>query len=161
MTRFASTGVITMNAASIMDREHASLKEHHKIRSAAECIMQRRYRSVPVTDDEGRFLGLFGVNCLLRQVLPKAAIMEDGLDNLSFLSDTLADLHERFREIENEPVSICMTTDVPIVRPDTPLMETLLLLYESKVSLPVVERDSGKLVGMVTYWGVGKKILEA
>ncbi len=150
-----------MNAASIMDREHASLKAHHRIRSAAECIMERRYRSVPVTDNEGRFLGVFGVNCLLRLVLPKAAIMEDGLDCLCFLADTLADLHQRFREIENEPVSICMSTDVPVVRPDTSLMETLRMLYDNKMSLPVVEADSGKLVGMVTYWGVGKKILEA
>lgn len=150
-----------MTAATIMDRDHASLKAHHRIRAAAECIMERRYRSVPVTDDDGRYLGVFSVNCLLQQVIPKAAIMEDGLENLGFVTDSLADLHQRFREVKDQPVSICMSHDVPIVHPDTPLMETLLLLYRNRTSLPVVERDSGRLVGMVTYWGVGEKILNA
>ena len=150
-----------MNAAAIMECDHAVLKAHHKVRAAAECIMARRYRSVPVVDDDGRYLGVFGVNCLLRQVIPKAAIIEDGLDNLGFVNDTLADLHQRFREIETQPVSVCMSTDVPIVHPDTPLLETLLLLYRSKASLPVVERDGGLLVGVITYWGVGRKILDA
>ncbi|HFD86447.1 MAG TPA: CBS domain-containing protein [Gammaproteobacteria bacterium] len=148
-----------MFAESIMDSEHTSLRPDHKIRSAAQCIMEKRYRSVPVTDENGRYLGLFGVTCLLKQVIPKAAIIEDGLENLSFVNDTLTDLHQRFTEIADQPISICMNQDAPTVAPDTPLIEALLILYRSKVSLPVVERESGKLLGMITYWGVGEKIL--
>jgi CBS domain-containing protein len=150
-----------MFAESIMDPAPTSLKPTHKIRAAAECIMEKRYRAVPVIDDDGTYLGVFGVNCLLRQVIPRAAIIEDGLDNLAFVNETLADLHQRFREIEDKPVSFCMTQDAPTVHPDTPLVETLLVLYRNKSSLPVIERETGKLVGMISYWDVGEKILES
>ena len=54
-----------------------------------------------------------------------------------------------------------MSTDVAIVSPDTPLVETLLILYRTKTSIPVVERKTGRLVGMISYFDVGEKILLA
>jgi CBS-domain-containing membrane protein len=123
--------------------------------------MEHRYRSVPVVDEDGCYMGMFGVNCLLRQVLPKAAIMEDGLENVSFIHETLADLHERLREVEDEPVTVCMNTEVETLPPDTPLIKTLLLLYRTKTSIPVVETGTCKLLGMISYWDVGRHILSA
>jgi len=150
-----------MTAASIMFTEPTTLKPTDLISTAAACIMKYRYRSVPVVDEEGCYMGMFGVNCLLKQVLPKAAIMEYGLDNVSFIHESLADLHERLREVEDEPVTVCMNTEIETVTPDTPLVETLLLLYHTKTSIPVVEENSCKLMGMVSYWDVGRHILSA
>ena len=121
--------------------------------------MEKRYRSLPVVDEDGCYLGVFGVNCLLKQVLPKAALMEKGLTNVGFIHDSLADLHERLREKEDQPISICMNTDVRTIPPDTPLIETLLILHTQCASIPVVEEGSCKLVGMISYWDVGEKIL--
>ena len=150
-----------MTAARIMLPNPTVLKPKDLISTAARCIMEHRYRSVPVVDEDGCYMGMFGVNCLLRQVLPKAAIMEDGLDNVSFIHETLADLHERLREVEDEPVTVCMNTNVETVAPDTPLIETLMLLYRTKASIPVLEPDSCKLLGMISYWDVGRHILSA
>ena len=44
--------------------------------------------------------------------------------------------------------------------PDTPLVETLLTLYRTRTSVPVVDPDSGCLVGVISYWDVGERILE-
>ncbi len=46
------------------------------------------------------------------------------------------------------------------MHPDTPILETVLTLYNAKANLPVVEKDSGRLVGMISYYNVGAKILE-
>jgi len=54
-----------MNAATIMDPKPTVLKPTDKIKDAAACIMDKRFRSVPVVDDDGCYLGIFGVNCLL------------------------------------------------------------------------------------------------
>ena len=150
-----------MTAATIMLTNPTVLKPTDFISTAARCIMEHRYRSVPVVDEDGCYMGMFGVNCLLRQVLPKAAIMEDGLENVSFIHETLADLHERLREVEDEPVTVCMNTEVETLPPDTPLIKTLLLLYRTKTSIPVVETGTCKLLGMISYWDVGRHILSA
>jgi CBS-domain-containing membrane protein len=150
-----------MTARLIMDPQPTFLKPSDKIKTAVDYIMTNRYRSLPVVDDEHRYLGIFGVNCLLRLVLPKAAMMERGLDNVGFIQDSLHDLHERLREVEDQPISLCMQDDVATVTPDTPLVETLLLLYQHRISIPVVEAGSHKLLGMISYFDVGERILAA
>ena len=150
-----------MNATDIMDPHPTVLKSTDMIKKAIGYIMENRYRNLPVVDDEGRYLGRFGVHCLLRNVLPKAATMKQGLDSLSFVHVNLKDLHNRLNEIEDKPISMCMTKDVEPVPPDTPLVETLLKLYNTRDSIPVVEPDSGKLLGVISYWDAGEKILSA
>jgi CBS domain-containing protein len=54
-----------------------------------------------------------------------------------------------------------MSTDVVTVRPDLPLVETLLILYRTKTSIPVVDPKDRRLVGMISYFDVGEKILAA
>jgi CBS-domain-containing membrane protein len=144
-----------------MDPNPTWVKEDDLIGTAARYIMDHRYRNLPVIDHEGRYLGVFGVNCLLRLVLPKAAVMEKGLEAVSFIHETLSDLHERLNEVSKEPVSLCMNTEVAAVPPDKPLVETLLILYRTKTSIPVVDPGTGKLLGMISYWDVGEHILSA
>ena len=54
-----------------------------------------------------------------------------------------------------------MSQDILPVSPDTPLTETLLQLYETRSSIPVVAPGSCKLLGMISYFDVGEKILAA
>lgn len=150
-----------MTAVSVMDPNPTVLKPTDVINTAAKYIMEHRYRNLPVVDENGCYLGIFGVNCLLRLVLPHAAIMEKGLNSVSFIHETLADLHNRLREVGNEPITLCMSTDVKTVPPDHPLVETLLILYRTKTSIPVIEPDTHKLLGMISYWDVGEHILSA
>ena len=89
-----------MNATTIMDPNPTVLKPTDMIKTAIGYIMEHRYRNLPVIDDEGRYLGSFGVNCLLKNVLPKAAMMKQGLENVSFVQETLADLHNRLIELD-------------------------------------------------------------
>jgi len=150
-----------MTAKSVMDPHPCILNPSDTIKTAAGYIMEHRYRNLPVVSDDGVFLGVFGVNCLLRLVLPKALFIDKGLDNVGFIHESLHDLHDRLREVENEPISVCMRQDAPTVSPDTPLVETLLLLYQQRTSIPVVVQGSGKLMGMISYFDVGEKILSA
>ncbi|MES9913530.1 MAG: CBS domain-containing protein [Candidatus Sedimenticola sp. 20ELBAFRAG] len=150
-----------MNASAVMDPHPTTVKPTDKIKKAVKFIMENRYRNLPVIDENGCYLGVFGVNCLLKLVLPKPVLMEQGLKNISFIHESLHDLHERLREIEDEDVTICMSTDITTVSPDTPLLETLLILYENRVSIPVLDPDSCKLLGMISYFDVGEHILSA
>ncbi|MDX1697525.1 MAG: CBS domain-containing protein [Thiohalobacterales bacterium] len=144
-----------------MSQHPVILNPNDKVSTAAGYIMEYRYRTLPIVDFDGRFLGIFSVNCLLHHILPRAALMDKGLKSVHFVNDSLKDLHEHYRAIENEPVSICLKTEVTTVSPDTPLVETLLILHRTRASIPVVEPDTGKLAGMISYFDVGRAIRSA
>jgi len=150
-----------MKASEVMDPNPTTLKPTDTIECAAQYIMEKRYRNVPVVDDNFCYLGMFGVNCLLKQVIPKSVLMHKGLDNVSFIHESLEDLYQRFDEVKHQPISMCMNQELPPVSPNTPLTETLLQLYETRSSIAVVEKDTCKLLGMISYWDVGEKILNA
>jgi CBS domain-containing protein len=147
-----------MNARLVMNDRPVTLRQTDTLRDAAEIILTHRYRNVPVVDDDGRYLGVISTNRLLKVLLPKAATMEPALDSLPFVNDTLDELRERWHEAEDLPVTEVMDTGIRTVTPDTPLTETLLELYHNRTSLPVVEADTGRLVGSVSHWGVGMAV---
>ena len=149
-----------MTASTVMNVNPTVLRDSDTVATAAHYVMERRYRSVPVVDEKGRYLGAVTVNCLLRKVLPRAAVMEHGLTAIPFVSDSLEDLRRRFKEVENDSVLSCLNDAAAVVHPDTPLLESLLTLYRTRTAVPVVEKDSGRLVGVISYWDVGTKILE-
>lgn len=148
-------------ASNIMDPQPSVLHPDDRIGPAIDTIMKNRYRRLPVIDDEGRFVGVFGVSCMLRLLMPKAVVMEKGLESAPFVRDNLSDLHRRLEKVKDEPISICMHEEMVRVSPDTPILETLLTLYKTRASLPVVDPETGILVGVVSYFDVGEKILAA
>lgn len=152
-----------MTASLFMDPNPATLHPSDTIRTAIEKIMRVRYRSIPVVDEDGLFLGVVTVNCMLYLILPKIATIQNKrhrLESMPFVTATLEDLRLRLKEYIDAPVSICTKEPVVVVHPDTPLVETLLTLYNNRVNLPVVDKESGRLAGMISYYDVGAKILE-
>jgi len=150
-----------MNAAEAMDPNPTTLKQDDTIGRAANYIMANRYRNVPVVDENFCYVGMFGVNCLLKQVIPKAVFLPKGLENVSFIHESFEDLFHRFAEVKDQPISICMSKEIIPITPDTPLTETMMQLYKTRASIPVVESGSCKLLGMISYWDIGEKILAA
>jgi CBS domain-containing protein len=148
-------------ASSIMDPHPCVLHPDDRIGPAIDTIMKNRYRRLPVIDDEGRFVGVFGVSCMLRLLMPKAVVMEKGLESVPFVRDSLSDLHRRLDKVKDEPISMCMHEEMVRVSPDTPILETLLTLYKTRASLPVVDPETGILAGVISYFDVGEKILAA
>lgn len=150
-----------MNASEAMDPNPTTLKPGDTIESAANYIMKHRYRNLPVVDDNYCYIGMFGVNCLLKLVIPKAVFLPRGLENVSFIHESFEDLFNRFDEVKDQPISICINKEIKPVTPDTPLTETMLQLYNTRASIPVVEAGSCKLLGMISYWDIGEKIIAA
>jgi CBS-domain-containing membrane protein len=146
-------------ARDVMDPNPTVLAATDTVGTGIGYIMEKRFRNVPILDAEGCYLGVFGVNCLLRLVLPQAALMERGLTDLSFVSDSLKDLRRRLKESEDQPVTICLSDEATVIAPDTPLLETLLVLYQTRRSIPVVDPKDRRLLGVVSYWDVGRAIL--
>lgn len=148
-----------MTARLLMNTKPTVLKQSDSIGKAVRMIMEHRYRNIPVVDDVGRYLGVFGVHCMVRMILPRAVTMDRGLSSIPFVTETLVDLRRRLHDIEDLPVMIGMTHDAPVVAPDTELLETLMTLNRTRTSIPVVEPATGRLVGVISYFDVGDKVL--
>ncbi len=102
---------------------------------------------------------MFGVNCLLKEVIPKEVFVPQGLENVSFIHESFEELYQRFDSVKKQPVSTCINQEIQPVTPDTSLTEIMLQLYNTRASIPVVEPGTCKLLGMISYWDIIEKIL--
>jgi CBS domain-containing protein len=153
-----------MTASSIMTEAVTSLRPGDTVRRGLRIMHENKARTMPVIDDDGSFVGLFGIRQVIHLLLPKVAQIEHGLTDLSFMPDDEDELHARIEAVDDEPVSAYLerASDLLICEPTTPLPEVLELLHQSfNSSLPVlvVDNQSKKLVGMVSGWDILEKIV--
>jgi CBS domain-containing protein len=135
--------------AHLYTTSYATLHDSDLVSEATRRMLADRVTDLPVVDDDGKLLGMFRLDRLLAALLPRAALVGYGLD-LSFVSDTLDQLHDKMRDIEDHPVSEFRVPPDHVVHPDTPPIEIVLLIYRGASSVPVVDQASGRLVGMVS-----------
>lgn len=153
-----------MTVRNIMTRDIVTLRPDDKVSAGLRKLHEQHVRSLAVVDDDGRFVGLFGIRQVVNLLLPKVAQIEGGLTDLSFMPDDLGELYHRLRDVGEKPVSGFLESaqDLLLCRPSTPIPEVLELLHRSfNTSLPVlvVEGGSKRLVGMVSGWDVLEKIV--
>jgi CBS domain-containing protein len=144
-----------MTVAKIMNPKPIVLNSSETVRDAIRRMMEKKVRSFPVVDGDGRYLGMFSLHRVLGMLLPRVATMDEEREmDLSFISDTVEHLKEKLADIGNDSVSGFMERDRKVAHPDTPLVEGVLLLYRLGANIPVVERDSGRLAGLLSPWEV-------
>ncbi|MBK8210568.1 MAG: CBS domain-containing protein [Rhodospirillales bacterium] len=145
---------------SIMTAQPVSIRRHESVDRALQMLLQNKLLALPVVDDEGRYFGMFQRSRLVAMLLPRIVQLEERLPEVAklleigFLTDTLDDVQERFRQVASNPVGDYAQTDTPVLRPDTPIMNAVLFLYRMRTYLPVVDEPSGRLIGVVSTWDV-------
>ncbi|MBE9561213.1 MAG: CBS domain-containing protein [Proteobacteria bacterium] len=153
-----------MTAKSIMSFRLVKLKPTDKVCDALRVMHAQQIRNLPVVDENGQFVGLFGIRRLTSLLLPKAARMNLGLKNLNFMPDEMGELIGRLKEVSQYPVADFLEKKKRLMfcKPTTSFPEVLELLDQSSdTSLPVivVKGKKKKLVGMVSAWDVVEKLL--
>jgi len=155
-----------MTTKSIMTSSLFTLKPTDTVADAITLMRQKHVRNLPVVDDEGSFIGLFGLRRVDQLILPSAAssLGEHSISDLHFLPDEIGQMDERWHEVAGQPVMNFLEKENKLMfcTPDTAFPELLAMLDQSKdFSLPVlvVEGDSKKLVGMVSPWDVLEGII--
>jgi CBS domain-containing protein len=139
-----------MSSPTIYQTDFPRLAETETVGVALERMLGNRVSDLPVVDASGALLGMFKLEKLYAKLLPRAALLGRGMQDLSFLSDSLDEMRGRMRDIEDDPVRDYVEKVDAVIHPDTPPVETVLLLHNGANNVPVVDRDSGRLVGMVS-----------
>lgn len=147
---------------SIMSDPPAVLKSADSVSVALQTMVRERLPALPVVDTDGRYVGMLPRSRLVALAMPRVLSHDTDQQPLArllqvgFIRDSLADLQERMAAAANDPVSKHLDREVPVLSPDTPLMNALLFLYRQRNVLPVVE--NGKLLGIVSVWDVLARI---
>ncbi|HRX61599.1 MAG TPA: CBS domain-containing protein [Candidatus Competibacter sp.] len=148
-----------MKAKLIMNPNPMTLRPTDTVATAAERILKHHLRHLPVIDEQGRYLGTFSVYSLLKLTLPKAVLDEHGLDNVSFVTESLDDLAQRLGGRRDEPVKNWLNVH-EVAHPDTLAMKIMLLMLEGRTtSVPVVDKTDGRLEGIISFWDVLEKLI--
>lgn len=138
-----------MSLQEFLRAETPSVTNTTRISEVARVLLDHKLSTLPVVDGDGRYLGIFSMHQLFSMLLPKAVLIEGGISDLGFLPDPMEILCERMREHGNENVGHALNNEVPVVHPDTPLLEVVLLLYRGENDIPVVDETNGRLLGMI------------
>jgi CBS domain-containing protein len=150
-----------MTAKNLMTFRVVTVLPSDKVSHALMLMHKNHVRNLPVVDESGEFVGLFGIRRLSRMLLPKAAsnLGRYSLTDISFMPENLDEIINDLRKFANKPVSDFLEKEkkLQFCTPDTPVPEVLKLLDDSKdTSLPViiVTGKEKKLVGLVSAWDV-------
>lgn len=144
-----------------MDNQHPfcahfdKLSLNDPISKAIALFQQQRLKSLPVVDANDVLVGTLSIYDVLELLLPAslrpALEGQDGaVFDLSFMTDSLTAMQDKFAELDATPISKAVKHNVPVIHSDTPMMEAVLLLVQNRTDLPLVERDSGKLECMLS-----------
>lgn len=148
-----------MSCEKIMIRNPRFVREDDTIGMAATQIVEHHCVSLPVVDAEARFIGLFGIFDLLALLVPRVAVIGNLLPNLQFLSDDEEQMRLKFDTVKDSPVKRAVNRDAARVYPDTPLIEAIRLLCRNHLTIPVVEHETGRLAGVISYWNAARYIV--
>jgi len=118
-------------------------------------LCDQRFRSVPVVDADGKMLGQFGVHRVLELAVPGSATtgVHGRTRDYPFLHDDMEDLRRRIADEWGQPVSRFLEEGREPLNPEDAMTRVVMRLYGSQDNIPVVD-DTGKLVGIVSYWDV-------
>ncbi len=130
-----------MSAPAVVIRSDAPLNQ------AAEVMVRKRLKRLPVVDDHGQLVGIVSRLDLLR---------------------TVADFGRRqpevssARELEGDsPVSAIMRADVPTVYPDSPLDEVVHAVVSTRLNRALVVDAERRVLGIVTARAVLERVTPA
>ena len=149
-----------MTCSSIMTHNPKTVTDSETIGHAMAKLLENHCINLPVVDGKGRLVGLFGLYELLALLVPRVAMVGDLLPNLRFMSDHIGELQTKCSAFKDKPLRHAIDREPVTLYPDTPAIEAVRLLCHHHMTIPVVEQDRKKLVGVITYWDVARAITE-
>lgn len=132
-----------------------TLYENAPLHKAVSLITSKRLAALPVINEQGVFVGIIGVNGLLEMLLPQAvrsalAADDDNIPGLSFMDDNMDELRNRLARLSDATVGSLAKRDAPVIYPDSPVMEAVLLLLRGEDDVAMVDRETHKFICMVS-----------
>lgn len=142
-----------MDCQSVMRVTKTCLYEDAKAGTAIDFMVERHMGLVPVVDRDEKFVGLLSGDRLMHFMLPRILTVVRGLKQASYLRESKEELRERLEELRERHIGELLDRDVKTARPDTPLVDALMLLSNKQYVVPVVT-EKGQLMGAISFFSI-------
>lgn len=155
-----------MTCEAIMTVDPPVLYPEDTVSTAVDRLLSERVLALPVIDHDRRYIGMFAKSRLFGLLLPAVVATEQAspsmgkIPELGFLREYLPEMQERLRAIADHPVSRYVDTTVPVLHPDSPVVAAILQVFRTRNFVPVVDRTTGKLAGLISTWDTLAKVRE-
>jgi CBS domain-containing protein len=143
-----------MSCAAIMTKEPLTVREDETVADAVAKLIAHHSMSLPVLDANGRYVGMFGVSDLLGLLVPRVALAGNLMSNLRFIGDDPDELRRRYAEVKSRRVSEAVDRNGARLHLDSPEVEAIRLCCRSHAEIPIIEKATEKVVGIVSCWDV-------
>ncbi|MCB5269393.1 MAG: CBS domain-containing protein [Candidatus Cloacimonetes bacterium] len=141
----------------IMISEPITISADARLSELGAIFSSRGLTSLPVVDNDNRYLGEVNILHLLKVGVPDYLMM---LDNVSFLR-SYEPLEKLFEQEDTLTVREIMSRDEEYLNPDTSIPEVVFEMIQHHKRFFSVVDDSGKLVGVVTASDIFRKVIKA
>ena len=140
--------LLDLTAADLMSRDVISIPWQMSLRAAAHELAQARVSGAPVTDEDGRCVGVLSATDLVRWLgRGEQAARRHFHASLCFCCEwEVIDIEV----LPPDAVSRYMTADVVTATPDTPVGQLARWMLEAHIHRVIVTDDAGRPVGVVS-----------
>ncbi|MFH0911000.1 MAG: PTS sugar transporter subunit IIA [Planctomycetota bacterium] len=155
----ASSRVMVRNvvtARDVMTPNPPSLRLLNTLREAADLMVKHRMSEVPVTDEEGNFLGVVRAERLLKVGLPDYLL---AMKSLAFLTE-FEPFQDLLKNEQSMTVSEILDRDVPHFLAHTPMIIVAGSLVRDAIPCAAV-LEGTRLVGMISLLNFIHKVVRA
>ena len=143
-----------MECKDVMQSIRTKLFAEDPASTAIDFMIEKHVGLAPVVDKDGVFVGLLSGNRLMHFMLPKTLSMMRGKKYASYLRESKGELQERLNELRKKTIGDLLDRNVTVAYPDTGLVDAILNLSERQYVVPVVERETNKLLGAISFFTV-------
>lgn len=149
---------------SIMTTNPPVLQTEDTVNTAIQMMLEHRVLGLPVVDDAGVYKGMFAKSRLFGLLMPVVGSVEEVLPQIAMATDVekihdyLPEMREQLRALSDHLVGTYADHTVPVLRPNSPIVAAILLVYRIRNFVPVVDPDDGKLLGVVSTWDALAKL---
>jgi CBS-domain-containing membrane protein len=141
-----------MSCAAIMTPDPLTIRDDESVAEAVDKLVAQPHANLPVVDESGRYAGMFGLCDLLGLLVPRVALAGNLMSNLRFVVDDPEELRRKFDAVKNRRVGEVANRNAVTLDSEASEIEAFRLFCRSHDSLAVVEKPSGRVVGMVSPW---------
>jgi predicted transcriptional regulator len=133
------------------------LAHDDSIREAARRLSIEQLTDLPVVDEGGQIVGLFGEKELIESLSP--AYLKE-LSDTTFIARDFEDIAHEARKVVDEPVARFMRREYASLTGDFSVLHSCeLFLHKRQGVIPIVEQ--GRPVGLLRRSDLGRAIIEA
>jgi len=150
-----------MSCTAIMTKAPPTVSGDASVAGAAAMLIGHRYTSLPVVDAAGRYIGMFGIDDLLGLLVPRVALAGNHMSNLRFLSEDGGELRRRYEEVKSRRVSEVADRNAARLESDAAEIEAIRFCCRSHAPIPVVEKGTNKVIGIISSWDAIRSLTEA